>query len=235
MHLRRLTVATAILTGLAACQSTVQTSSGADYLARMTIADPAIRAAAQVEATLRLPARIGVARLDGGALSIAPGHEAHIWEDFTPSHAGMGEWVPIDPVMGPVSIAGENTMAIIRREAARRHLDYVLVYEIGARSGPVGNTPLAIADITIVGGLPLTTRTTQATGTGTAAFVDVRSGYVYGTAAASEGLAGLARSYDGPGADAALRGRASFEVAQALLPRVDDMLDGISRRAGPAR
>ena len=220
---------------LAACQPSLQTTSGTDYLARAPIADPAIRAAAAVEPDLRLPARIGVARLAEGRLSLAPPEEAALWDAFTARHAAMGEWIPISPMVERL-VGGSDTQATsldrIRRAAARQHVDYVLIYDIGTARGPVGLTPLAVVDVTLIGGLALPTRTTEATASAAAAFLDVRSGYPYGTVTASERLNGLGRSWHGHEATERLRVRAGREVAQSLLPKVDEMLVEISARAG---
>ncbi|WP_308916416.1 hypothetical protein [Jannaschia sp. LMIT008] len=217
----------------AACQPTIQTTSGADYLSRGPIADPAIRAAAAVEPDLRFPARIGIARIVNGALTQAPPREACA-SPTSPRHAGMGEWVPLSPlVAGMVETRRDSSLIqTMRTAAARQHLDYLLVYELGARSGPTGDTPFALADVTIVGGLLLPTRTTQATGIGAAAFVDVRNGYPYGTVGATSDLSGLARTWGSDAANARLRARAADAVANDLLPQVDDMLRALHGRAG---
>ena len=211
---------------LSACMPTVQTTSGADYLARGPIADPAIRAAATVEPDLRLPGRIGIARVVNGEMTVAPPAEAAELADFVLRHGAMGEWVPLSPFVA-AQVGGGREVPLadrLRRTAARQHLDYLLVYELGARAGASGTTPFALADVTILGGLLLPTRTTRATGVGSAIFLDVRNGYPYASAGTSVDLGGLARSYGTRRAEARLRERATARVAEKLLPEVDAML-----------
>lgn len=220
-----------------ACTPSVQTTSGAAYLAQTPIADPAIRAAASVEPNLRFPARIGIARVVNGQLTLAPPEEAAIFADFTARHADMGEWVPVSPLVDGM-MAHDARLPVtdrLRRTAARQHLDYLLVYELGARSRGTGDTPFALADVTLIGGALLPTRETRATGLGAAAFLDVRNGYPYGTTSATEDLSGLARSFGTHRAEQRLQDRATRKVARALLPQVEQMLGLIRGRARPAR
>lgn len=229
----RILLAALATLGLGACQPSVQTTSGADYLSRGPAADPAIQAAAAVEPDLRLPARIGVARLEGGRLSLAPPEEAELWDDFTARHARMGEWVPISPIVEQMVATTEprvHHVDRIRRAAARHHLDYVLIYDLSTRGGPTGLTPLAVADVTLIGGLALPTRTTEASAAGQAVFLDVRTGYPYGSISATERLDGLARSYGAHEATRRLEVRARRAVARKLLPQVDEMLRRLAGR-----
>ena len=221
--MRHILAAIATLAALSGCIGTVQTTSGADYLARGPIADPAIREAAALEPDLRLPARIGIARLVGGRFAIAPTEEAEMFGRFAARHRAMGEWVPLSPFLDTAP-ADVPPLDRLRRTAARQHLDYLLVYEIGARPGPTGDTPFALADVTLIGGAVLPTRVTRAQGIGTALFLDVRNGYPYATATAVEDLTGLARSFGTRQAEAALRARAERAVARELLPEVEEML-----------
>ncbi|SFI94750.1 hypothetical protein [Jannaschia pohangensis] len=219
---------------LAACAPTVQTTSGASYLARGPIADPAIRAAADIEPDLRFPARIGLARVVNGRLSLAPPEEAQQIAALAERYSPLGEWVALSPLVDGMTNGDGRDVPVIdrlRRTAARQHLDYILVYELGARSSTPGITPFALADVTLVGGLLLPTRTTQATGTGAAAFIDVRNGYPYGTVSTTEDLSGLARTFGADSASARLRDRATNRVARALLPEVEEMLNLLAVRA----
>jgi hypothetical protein len=102
---------------LMGCSSGVQTTSGANYLARyrnvpvapsIEIAtshgtqrvksiDQLVREAAAVEPVLRFPARIGLARVDNGTLSNIPPAEAEAWKQ-TRDKLGpkFGEFVPVN-------------------------------------------------------------------------------------------------------------------------------------------
>ena len=77
------------LIGLAACSTSLQTTSGANYLARYdasheiangapTDVDADVRRIAAVEPNLVFPARIGLARIQNGALTALPADEARI-------------------------------------------------------------------------------------------------------------------------------------------------------------
>ena len=87
-----LVIALAALTlTLAACTSSVQTTSGADYLkgydgsyavqsgASGSDTDAAVRRVAAVEPNLKFPARIGLARIEHGQLAAVPEGEGQIW------------------------------------------------------------------------------------------------------------------------------------------------------------
>ncbi|KIT14627.1 hypothetical protein [Jannaschia aquimarina] len=217
----------ALLLALAACSPSIQTTSGADYFARAAVTDPAIRAAADIEPDLRFPARIGIARVVNGRLSAIPEGEAAQLAALSEAHADLGEWVPLSLLVEEMMTGGRQEGSIaqhLRVVAARQHLDYLLIYELGARSGRTGDTTFALADVTLLGGMLLPTRTTRATGIGTAAFLDVRNGYPYGTVTATEDLSGLARTFGADRANARLRERATARVASQLLPQVEEML-----------
>ncbi|MEL6585978.1 MAG: hypothetical protein AAFY65_05990 [Pseudomonadota bacterium] len=218
---------------LTSCSPTVQTTSGAAYLAQAPISDPAIRQAAAVEPNLRFPARIGIARVVNGRLTLAPPEEAALFAEFTRRHGAMGEWVPVSPLIEGMLATDTNLPVAqrLRRTAARQHLDYLLVYELGARSARTADTPFALADVTLIGGAILPTRATRAIGIGNAAFLDVRNGYPYGTVSTTEDLSGLARSFGTRRAEQRLQDRATRKVAQTLLPEVDEMLSLIVARA----
>jgi len=113
-----LAAASALL--LAGCESQVQMTSGADYLARYDAEaaaarriggvapapgraakgiDPAIRDAASVEPILRFPARIGLARIVGGTLTTVPEDEAKLWRALAGKHRHLGEFAAVDPLV----------------------------------------------------------------------------------------------------------------------------------------
>ncbi len=229
-----LPLAAAALLTLAACQPTFQETSGADYVAaRPGLIDPEIRDIALVEPDLTFPARIGLARVVNGALSVAPPEEAEMFADFAARHAGLGTFVPVSPLVeGMVNTDRRGPVVDrLRRTAARQHLDYVLVYELGARSRGTRDTPFALADVTLIGGAILPTRINRVTGIGNAIFLDVRNGYPYATASATEDLSGLARSFGTGRAQRDLRERATGRVAAKLLPQVDEMLTQLAVQA----
>jgi hypothetical protein len=222
-----------------ACSHTTQLTSGAEYVAATRSIgkiDADIARIAAVEPDLRFPARIGVVRIVNGDISTPGVEEGEDFANMIGRHPEMGQFVPISPlVAGMVSDADPDrrhrqasTIADIRRAAARQHLDHVLIYEIGARSTE-GNTPFALADATLIGGALLPTRRIRVAGVGHAILVDVRNGYPYGTAGASEDLSGLARSFGTERRADALIDRASAKVAKALVPEIEAMLVDLYR------
>ncbi len=65
-------------------------------------------------------------------------------------------------------------------------------------------------------------------GLGTAAFVDVRNGYPYGTTQATTDLSGFVRSFQGRDRSNALRAQATQQVAEALIPEIAEMLQRLA-------
>jgi hypothetical protein len=140
----------ASLITLTACSSTVQTTSGADYLRRASVASPATAVRASLDAQVReiasvgpqlfFPARIGLARIENGVLTTPPAEEAQLWAELQEQlGATAGEFVPVSPLIvamvRPADAQNEKAallVADIRRGAARQHLDYVLIYEIAS-------------------------------------------------------------------------------------------------------
>jgi len=191
---------------LAAC-STVQTTSGRTYLSKYntpkggTVSkfDARIRKAANVEPTLRFPARIGLARIEKGQLTSVPQAEAAAWlamaKKLGPRY---GELVAISPLVAALAVGDTgrrlprnrgyqikrwNSFPLIQRirlGAARQHVDVVLIYEAIGRSRQTA-TALSLADLSIIGAFIVPSREVKARGYASALLVDVRNGYPYGT------------------------------------------------------
>jgi hypothetical protein len=227
-----------------ACTHTAQLTSGAEYLAAtgpsgVIDVDAEIARIAGVEPNLRFPARIGVARIVNGALTSPTPEEGELLADLVAHHPEMGAFVPISPLIAEMVNGKDSgypsgkssTITEIRRAAARQHLDHVLIYEIGAKSSE-RDTPFALADVTLIGGAFLPTRQIKVAGVGQAILVDVRNGYPYGTATATEDLSGLARSFGTHRRDQALQDRATAKVAKALVPEMEAMLVDLYKSVG---
>ncbi len=233
-----------ILLALAACGPSIQTTSGADFIAATppSFIDEDIAQAAAVEPNLRFPARIGIARIVNGSLTLPPAEETALFADIAERNSRYGEFVPVSPLI--MAMTGSNATGInrhqsgtaaaaiqqIRLASARQHLDYVIIYEIGARSR-TGNTPFALADVTLVGGMLLPTRNISVAGIGAAAFVDVRNGYPYGTTQVAADLSGFARTFQADRRSNELRAQATLKVAEALVPDIETMLSELAARA----
>jgi hypothetical protein len=215
---------------LAGCSHAIQTTSGASFVAPANgPIDKDIAAIAAIEPNLKFPARIGVARVINGALSLPSADETEALAAMAETLAPLGTFVQVSPLISAM-VNDENhrpstadAIENIRRTAARQHLDYILVYEIGARSSET-DTPFALADVTLIGGALLPTRNIKVAGVGNAIFLDVRTGYPYGTAQVAEDLSGLARSFGTDRRAAALQDRATLKVFKALVPEVQAML-----------
>ena len=191
----------AIALCLTACETTPQYTSGAEYLQRSATrapltslapssattyseTDAAVQKIAAVEPDLRFPARIGLARIERGALVSVPTDEAESWrtaaEDLGP---GFGQFIPVSPLIADMVVPQDKTKRItvvnhIRRGAARQHLDYVIAYEVTDTSDSGGNT-LRLADLTVLGLFVLPSRDLKAEASASAILLDVRNGYPY--------------------------------------------------------
>ncbi len=260
--------ALALLSALAAgCSRHVQITSGAEYLARYDAQaeahrqigttgttgndiatdrsttrpdlDPAIRKAASVEPILQFPARFGIARVEGLDLTGIPAAEAALWQRLAESHAGLGTFVPVEPLValataGSLGVSRNRhslaaTVDTIRVGAARQHLDAVLIYAVGQR-GDKSNTVLALMDITLIGGAFLPTRQIEIEGLARAMLLDVRNGYPYGIASASVDLSEYSTSFGSDARTADLRREAVLKVTEKLVPEIDALLTGLSTR-----
>lgn len=211
MTLTRLGALAALL-ALGACTASLQTSSGADYLARYdasheiakggaTDVDEDVRRIAAIEPTLVFPARIGLARIENGRLTALPADEARIWQDLTEELGDQyGAFVPVSPLIAslvrePAAPDMDRSAAVIahiRRGAARQHLDYVLAYEVGSRQQEKANA-LAIADLTIIGLFVLPSRTVEIEASASGLMLDVRTGYPYATLTTHADKSGVTR------------------------------------------
>jgi hypothetical protein len=194
---------------LASCTHTEQTTSGQEYLSKyqyvpaapsqrvtsadgkqeeMKSIDQRVREVAAVEPILKFPARIGLARIDNGALTNIPAEEAEGWDKVRQKlGSSFGEFVPVNPLVarmvaegGPSRAQSSGVIDVIRLGAARQHLDAVLIYELISKETSRSNI-LAAANTTIIGGYVLPSQLNEAQGLGNALLIDVMQGYPYGT------------------------------------------------------
>lgn len=212
-HLLPVTLSLAILA--AGCSYSTQGTSGTRYLERYnelqyvkgdpaTIAtelDDSVREIAAIEPHLAFPARIGIARIQNGGLSTIPADEGQVWLDAAGTlGADYGEFVPVSPLIAemvarPATQGGTRAaqiVATIRQGAARQHLDYVLVYEVGVSREDKSNI-LSLADLTVIGMFVIPSRSIDVEATASGILLDVRNGYPYATLTAHAEKNGLAR------------------------------------------
>ena len=238
---------------LAACSAHVQTTSGADYLARYapydeaapaasrSETDAAIREIAAIEPDLQFPARIGLARIGPyGDLVTIPGAELEIWSDLARAYGPeIGEFVPVSPltasmVSEPDGQARNRTGAVIdhiRKGAARQHIDYVLVYETGVTRHDKANG-LALADLTIIGMFVLPSRDVEVEASASGILLDVRNGYPYATVTAYAEKRGLSRAVSTWSTQRELSATAEEKAVLELADDVKDALDQLQAAAG---
>ena len=233
--------------GIAACTSSIQTTSGADYLARYdgsyevaggacgSDTDADVKRIAAIEPDLHFPARIGLARIGPrGNLAPVPASELAIWGDLATSLGeAYGEFVPVSPMIAAmVSDEGEGSsrevIDHIRRGAARQHLDYVLVYETASESRNASNA-LALADLTIIGMFVLPSRDVKAEATVSAILLDVRNGYPYATLTAFADRKGLSRAVSSWSTRQELAASAEEKAVLELANDVRDTLPELAK------
>lgn len=229
MRLHLLAAGAALLMA-AACATSVQTTSGADYLARYdgsytpapgttsSEVDVQVREIAAVEPDIRFPARIGLARIEKGRLTAIPEREGEAWAMLSEDLGGLyGEFVPVSPLIAAMvnpnsdkpryQYTAGDTIAEIRRGAARQHLDYVLAYEVSTTNRSKGSA-LSFADLTVIGMFVLPGRSVEAEAAASGILIDVRNGYPYATLTAFADKKGLSRTIN------------SWEVRQDLMKDV---------------
>lgn len=235
------------LAALTACESYVQTTSGADYLARYDEShktanygdradvDADVRAIAAIEPTLQFPARIGLARIDRGHLTSVPADEGYIWQETLEDLAPLyGEFVPVSPLIAAAvseSPDGQrhrnratDTIANIRRGAARQHLDYVLVYEVGSSRQEKANA-LALADLTVIGMFVLPSRSIEVEASASGLMLDVRTGYPYATLTAHSEKKGVSRAVSEYSSGVILADTAEERAVEKLAVEFKDVME----------
>ncbi len=248
--LRRLGVAVATALLVAACGHDVQTTSGQAYLAgqqdwrtptpasarTLSPMDRAVRDAAAVEPTLRFPARLGLARLEGGRLTPVPPEEADAWLTLArrlgPSY---GEFVPINPLVAQLAAGAaeqprgtyRSPIDTLRLGAARQHVDAVLIYEVAGR-GRDSATPFSALDLTIIGAFLVPSRVVAGEATAYAVLLDVRNSYPYGNAMAQGQNSSLSTLGQSWGAMREARASASTKAVENLTVEVERMMTRLS-------
>ncbi len=237
--------AIAVVLALGACTASLQTTSGADYLARYdasheiangvaTDVDQDVRRIAAIEPNLVFPARI-----EHGSLTALPADEARIWQDLVeqmgPEH---GEFVPVSPMIaamvGETAAPGTNRAAAIiahiRRGAARQHLDYVLTYEVGSSHQEKANA-LALADLTIIGMFVLPSRTIDVEATASGLMLDVRTGYPYATLTTHAEKSGVSRAVSEWSTSLEYADTAEERAVAKLAEEFGSAMDALAARA----
>ncbi|MEQ9317152.1 MAG: hypothetical protein RLN72_14965 [Henriciella sp.] len=250
-----------VLLALAACGSHIQTSSGADYLARydapsksaqksgtdgLSNLDAEIRDIANIEPNLQFPARIGLARIEYGRLVGLPGDDGQVFSELVADLGPeFGSFVPVSPLIAAMvddtpapqkrgvyqqQNGTQEVIADIRRGAARQHLDYVLIYEVGSARAEKANG-LALSDLTIIGMFVLPSRDIEIEATASAILVDVRNGYPYATLTGFAEKDGMARPVSAVSKTRSLSEEAELRAVEHLAEEAEAALRGLAEAA----
>ena len=247
-----------------ACEHSVQTTSGRDYLrgfddyransgaaeagSQPARQNEAVRQAAAVEPILRFPARLGLARIDQGALTPVPHDEAVHWKALTEElGSDWGEFVPLSPLVAaftrqtvqPIdddlcsawrlernyATCLGRVVESIRLGAARQHIDAVLIYEGTSWSRNQENA-LGIAKLTIIGFWLAPSESIKAGAAAQALLLDFRNGYTYGHAQTEllDAASTITVSVGSNEVADKMRRQAQVQAVEALVPEVRSML-----------
>ncbi|MEO0467077.1 MAG: hypothetical protein AAF216_11095 [Pseudomonadota bacterium] len=253
INLKLTASAVAGLLALTACSAHTQSTSGASYIARydnykadFAKADGAhgdvdadVMRIAQIEPQLEFPARIGLARIQWGQLQTIPADEAAIWQKMAEQIGPeMGDFIPVSPLIAemvaepraPGRSSAANVIADVRRGAARQHLDYVLIYEVGTSKRERAND-IAVADLTIIGMFVLPTRGVEVEASASAILLDVRNGYPYATLTGHAEENGHARVIDTSSRLVELAETAEARAVADLADAADEAFDQLVQAA----
>lgn len=205
MRFAKLLLLSIVTVSLSACD-TIQNTSGKEYLDRHANDSSLKNAqngdtksfqkklhdAANIEPTLKFPARIGIARIDNQYLSSIPAEEMTYWEKLGESLGkNFGEFIPVSSlVMETIQEAKGNSSKTetvvqqIRLASARQHLDAVLIYEVSGNDTKNSNI-LKVADLTVLGMFIFPSQELKSDALAGAALIDVMNGYPYAQVSAS--------------------------------------------------
>lgn len=239
------------------CQShSVQTTSGRQYLNKYKgldlpsekagSIDEEVREIANVEPTLRFPARIGLAKLYNGRISNLTAEEVEGWEKAKEEMgAEFGEFIPVSSMIAELAytapkrtkdtpiVKSSEIFRKVRLGAARQHIDYVLLYEVFSDTK---TTKLAssVANWTIIGGYFIPSRKIQTTGHANALLLDVRSGYPYGTASASLTVDELSAWHNNRDKSRNLTDKNQIATSLKLIPEARKMMEKLMQNLNKA-
>jgi hypothetical protein len=226
----------------AAAELAVQKTGKADNAYALHDIDQEVQQVAAIEPQLRLPARIGLAKIDNGRLAQIPAAEVIAWRNGAKRlGANFGEFVPVSPLIAEIVAGfgrksrcernGNNcyadsllfdTVRKIRLGAARQHLDAVLIYESFGVSHQKGNA-LSTLNFTIIGAFALPGEDISVRAIASALLIDVRNGYPYGTVSKSLETDKITPSAGSRAARLAEERATRAEAILALVPEVEKM------------
>ena len=251
IHSKKLFLCLLSFVVLTACENNIQTSSGKEYLARHeNTSVPAsemeakfqarLRDAANIEPTLKFPARIGVARIEKGELSDIPVSEMKSWGKASEKIGSIyGEFVPLSVILTRMTEVKnsyynseqqyDNTIQSIRLAAARQHIDVVFIYEVKSKGSKEGNF-LSLGNLTLVGAFILPSEEVKAEAISAGMLVDVMNGYPYGQVKAVATKSALTTWHNDDVAANSVSEKARLLAVENLASEVDKMLFSLKAR-----
>lgn len=189
-----------------------------------------IREAAAINPILKFPARIGLAKFENGRLVDISALEWSDWNVLSETNKKMGELIAVN-VLGTANanrgygrFNKQNNIEALRIAAAKQHLDAILIYEVDSYSRNYRNV-FSVADLTLVGGAVLPTRTIKTQGNARVLLIDVRNGYPYGAASAKVDLKTYGTTFNAREQGENAKEVAKSESYQKLFPKIREIFE----------
>ncbi|MDG1324326.1 MAG: hypothetical protein P8P49_01070 [Opitutales bacterium] len=228
------------------CQShSVQMTSGKKYIsdyshvevkeANKTSTDKEVKLVAEIEPSLRFPARIGLVKIYNGKITNLSPEEVESWIKVKEEMGEkFGDFIPVSSMIAEMVYSSQNRntkrhgspveiFRKVRLGAARQHLDYVLVYEV-LSSTKTTKLASSIANWTIIGGYLIPSRQIKTTGHANALLLDVRTGYPYGTATATLNANEISAWFNNRDKARNLADKNQMSTVIKLIPEVQQMM-----------
>ena len=228
------------------CQShSVQMTSGKKYIsdysqvevkeANKTSTDKEVKLVAEIEPSLRFPARIGLVKIYNGKITNLSPEEVEYWTKVKEEMGEkFGDFIPVSSMIAEMVYSSQNRntkrhgnpveiFRKVRLGAARQHLDYVLVYEVFS-STKTTKLASSIANWTIIGGYLIPSRQIKTTGHANALLLDVRTGYPYGTATATLNANEISAWFNNRDKARNLADKNQISTVIKLIPEVQQMM-----------
>lgn len=186
---------------LLGCDVEFQDTSGRSFLASRAIDEPGLVTSASYEPNLRFPARTGMVRLVYGEITAAPQAERDLFAQVFDKR--MGEVTLIGPLEAQLSGVRGRILdqQKIRKLAATRHLDYLLVVSYDPGSERVETL-----------------------------FLDVRNGYPYASIERAGDGRGKTNFWGGRIRNQKRLNAQTLRLATEMKPNLVEMLDGLLGR-----
>jgi hypothetical protein len=124
--------------------------------------------------------------------------------------------------------AVQATVDQIRLAAARQHLDAVMIYEVAARNKDSRNA-LNLLDITIIGSYLMPSASVETAAYGQGIFLDVMTGYPYGTVQATVKQSDISTSHNVREKSLETEAAARAQLASKMATDAEKMLVNLAK------